>query len=596
MEWKRPPLHRHLSTIGIGPVFICPPPHSLPPHPVEESRISVDEGTSTLEHDIVDTWETIGDIKSSPEDFLVREIGWAPLLALSEDVNKYDISIGKYGRLPGWTRQIAGLEHQSHSETTSGETLLLEENKEGCSNNATVSTKKRRICVSNNEQELLKQEPAFAVDSKQHVSGKNETDNPMSKPYSTLYGDEKPLDGLQRILTICHSAYDANVPESKQPLQQDVATADILQKLADLQSLAIKLIASSQPTATKQSSMAAASDAEGNIVWIPTANITQKTADTEINDNENWKLLHRYIRLEYSLLRTEASSVGPEIVGESLDRSWICVSIDKTFFPIAPLLARPSEDLVALYTFRNIGPVDVANENERGKQKRGYFSQHNRRNKRNNMRIEHNQLDGTEESVTGTAGQVSLRLRHDLPREERRVIHQALTSSRRRDFDTSTKHDVSLNTDPNSPKTTAIVVQWSRNAVLGSQKKRGRSGQVTSSDISAIFCVLRKHQCEHQVAINSIAHALKCKIGDIGLAGIKDMQAVTYQFCTLRNVDLNKLHRAKESLGIRVQLSNFVQVKGSESLLDRGRLLGSEYIHSLIAFLSLLVNVLFILL
>ena len=55
------------------------------------------------------------------------------------------------------------------------------------------------------------------------------------------------------------------------------------------------------------------------------------------------------------------------------------------------------------------------------------------------------------------------------------------------------------------------------------------------------------------------------------------MQAITYQFCTIRNVDMSRVTRANKSLGKRIQLSNFVDVQGADALLDRGKLLGSKY-------------------
>jgi len=173
------------------------------------------------------------------------------------------------------------------------------------------------------------------------------------------------------------------------------------------------------------------------------------------------------------------------------------------------------------------------------------------------------------------------------------------STSRRREFETSTTPDVPLDyADKNSQTTTGIEVQWSYNAIQASQKKRKRAddegGKTTGGDttpkkkqlgdaasstksgITAIFCVLRKQQCEHQVAIQTLARALRCRSGDIGLAGIKDMQAVTYQFCTLRNVTMSKAqHVAHHSLGKRVQLSNFVETQNV--LLDRGSLLGNRF-------------------
>jgi len=79
------------------------------------------------------------------------------------------------------------------------------------------------------------------------------------------------------------------------------------------------------------------------------------------------------------------------------------------------------------------------------------------------------------------------------------------------------------------------------------------------------------------VALNQISRAVKCRNSDIGVAGIKDMQAITYQYCTLRNVSLSRVKQANNILGKRVQLSDFVEIKGTEALLVRGNLIGNRF-------------------
>ena len=53
------------------------------------------------------------------------------------------------------------------------------------------------------------------------------------------------------------------------------------------------------------------------------------------------------------------------------------------------------------------------------------------------------------------------------------------------------------------------------------------------------------------------------------------MQAITHQFCTLRNVSLVRAQRANISLGKQIHLSSFHEV--NEYLLDRGKLLGNRF-------------------
>ena len=602
MEWKRPPLHRHLSTIGIGPVFICPPPHNLPQQPTGESYDTKDEADtsnspSAQGTEIIDTWEIVGDIKVYPEDFLVREIGWAPDHSSDSDElsRRCDMPNGtsKYRRLPGWTRAIAGLDFHSQSEKVSDEDARINDTTDENVSKDCTSTRKTTVATASSPLSMvhIDTELSSTCDNSTITDSVNValdlakqslmTAKNCAKPdreATTLQNEqdgrdtveESPLNGLRRILTRCYTKTDDCESKNEHIVAPGAAANDIMQQIAHLQQSVIQALDSAESIR----------DYKHDIVWIPTVQITQKQhPGTTENDQDDWKRLHQYTRLSFPLLKTEASSVGPsrndnkEHISRDVDhaKSWIRVIVDETFFSIAPLLAIPSKDLIQLYMFRNKGPVAASGANRSTTRFCGG-------SRRNQGKPQHN-LNQKDESIDENgSGKVLLRLKPDLPRSERRVIHQALTSNRRRDFDTSTKNNVPLHENNDSVKTTAIVVQWSRNALQGLQKKRKRNdGTKQPSLVSAIFCVLRKEQCEHQVAINKLSHALKCRIGDIGLAGIKDMQAITYQFCTLRNVGFKKVLNANSLLHPRVRLSHFQQVNGQDALLDRGRLLGSEF-------------------
>ena len=79
------------------------------------------------------TWEIVGDIKSSPEDFIVREIGWAPSsISMGTDCNSKEITdttkkknVNEYRRKPGWHRCIAGLECNHHISEQSSDDLYV---------------------------------------------------------------------------------------------------------------------------------------------------------------------------------------------------------------------------------------------------------------------------------------------------------------------------------------------------------------------------------------------------------------------------------------------------------------------------------------
>jgi len=77
------------------------------------------------------------------------------------------------------------------------------------------------------------------------------------------------------------------------------------------------------------------------------------------------------------------------------------------------------------------------------------------------------------------------------------------------------------------------------------------------------------------VAIQNLVSALHCSTGDIGLAGIKDMRAVTFQFCTLRNVSPFRARGANGVLrGKGLQIGNFDWVDWH---LNQGDLKGNAF-------------------
>lgn len=259
----------------------------------------------------------------------------------------------------------------------------------------------------------------------------------------------------------------------------------------------------------------------------------------------------------------------------------MCAFIDYTFFQLVPYLSNPREDLPLLYKFRNDGPCESRKRSRSNNGRRSNSRKGGKRKAEGQRPADGEKKDSSkDDNHNSSQGFILLRLKPDLPRSERRVIHQILSSSRRRDFETSTEHSVPLDyDDKQSKRTTAILVQWSFNAIKSINRKRkrgdGGKGEMKPS-IDATFCVLRKHQCEHQVAAQQVARALRCRPGDVGLAGIKDMQAITYQFCTLRNVDSSRAQRVSNNImGNRIQLSNFVDVRGF--MLDRGKLLGNRF-------------------
>ncbi|KAL9183859.1 hypothetical protein ACHAXT_004715 [Thalassiosira profunda] len=619
MSRTLPPLHRHLSTIGISSVFVLPPPHSLPSPPVEDGgteescdvdgSASVSPPSTLLPTDdqngggrVVDTWEIVGDIKSRPEDFVVREIGWAPPTEGEGHGDEKGASTGEggrhstgtYKRRPGWARRIAGVDYGSESGTQCPRTEDGDGDDCKCGEDSGLSTgEKGGGSVEEGEKSPTTLKLSDEATSSMTLQSEEQTTvaTTFQKSESEKQQGSAELDPtaiLRRILGRCHSEKDQpaagdtgfNKTDQKGPDAKADAT---MNDLAHLQRLALEKLESVSQPATEP---VKGGDDDINTVRIPTRQLSSK---------EDRKQLHQCIRQAFPLLQTEtgtsnAKGASGDGRANGTNGQSVKVSIDTTFFPLAQYLYSPRKDILLLYAFRNKGPVHAPSNgrrNNRARPKQSKKWRKNRGDDRNEQAVQKgDQPDTEKESTRNSDSVLVLRLRPDVPRSERRAIHQTL-SGRRRDFDTSTRNDVPLNSDDGGAKqTSAIVVQWSFNAIRASGKKRkldDRRAGITPnkrqpegrSSISAIFCVLKKHQCEHQLAIKSLTEALRCRPGDIGLAGMKDLQAVTYQFCTLRNVDMQRAQRANHSLGKKVQLSDLVNV--NDFLLDRGSLLGNRF-------------------
>lgn len=668
-SWEPQPLHRHLSTVGIGPVFCKPPTHyQLPPssvmcdnHPAdgkkatekqqqEYASISASNKSSSCNNKVIKTWEIVGDIKTTPQDFVVREIGWCPppnysshAQDNSEKSNGDRSYMNKYTKRNGWRRGIAGL-------TESDDTSTHDDDDECREHVVSLATTE--------EKEPDAKAAACDAADEQQVDGKNCTSNDMkiAKKMKTTCSENiatktlpiassSPSPSPPHAAPSCPSTSTVDTTQSPPPdevLRQiliqgcdskemiphaapDYADS-IMKQLASLQNKAYEQL---KDTSTKTSGTADEKSSDEtkilhkeilgdgfgplddtNTVWISTSNLFKQ--DTT---KGSWKLLHQTLRQVYPLLKTENAShrtLSKEDATASNDdnhnqddennkknskNSWVCALIDDCFFSLIPYLVHPAEDLFQLYMFRSLGPVlsatneDCSRSNQTNNRKKNRWKKGKRDNQINNE-------DRSQKAKESNEGKVLLRLKPEIPRTERRNIHQIITgmNTRKSDFETSTRNDVSINGDENASgqTTSAIVVQWSRMALQNSQKKRKReesnssiagdnkhasnksnsTAKDSSSDIDALFCTLKKEHVEHQVALQSLMRALKCRPGDIGLAGIKDMKAITYQFCTLRNVDMKRAQRPIMG-DTKVSLSNFVLVKNF--LLDRGRLIGNQF-------------------
>ena len=283
---------------------------------------------------------------------------------------------------------------------------------------------------------------------------------------------------------------------------------------------------------------------------------------------------------------------------------WVRVEINDCFLPLVPYLLHSKSDLLRLYHFRNRGcviaaaesasnPTPTAGEGVDGGSvgvRRGGNNKHQSRRHRSH----HHHTNGgragplpanqtASSTVAAVEPHVALRLRSDLTKEQRREIH-TLISSRCRDFETSTVHG------EDGVSAATITVRWSKQAQRIANRKRKRigggggggdpnsKGMIERSYVEKSYstlCVMRKRQVEHLSAINHIVSVLRCRQSDVGLAGIKDMMGVTYQFCTLRNVNPRRARDANKRLRTKgMELGNFERVHFA---LNQGDLLGNTF-------------------
>lgn len=233
------------------------------------------------------------------------------------------------------------------------------------------------------------------------------------------------------------------------------------------------------------------------------------------------------------------------------------VEVDPTFFDLAPFLLFPERDLPSLYMLRNEGVKDEDLIPTTKYQKSG---------KKRKTRDERKTFD---RNASNSSRKVKLVLKPTVERSERKNVHHCVTKCCR-DLQTDTQSDFVYD-EINDSKTTCILVSWSRNAIHKARKrqKKGSSPTIYTS------CVIKKIQQEHLSMINNLTSCLKCQQTDIGLAGIKDMQAITYQYCTLRDINIDRARKANDRLErYNIELGSFRTINKS---LNIGDLKGNNF-------------------
>ena len=534
-------LRRHFSTIGIGDVFIHPPTHPFPKDYLDAEDQNTDYHSKSFS-DISSppggftSWEIVGTIKSIPEDFCVREI-----FPLKQNV------IPGISEFDQQSLRIAKLHDDEGSST-------IQQNLPG-RQDTKHSTKDGDI--GKNSIEMTQKEKGVPEAISSTNGGRSDNDPPRTSPSNHESNADIIQHFLHRIFTSRENEKDG----------VDIRIPEVLSSLEGLQNDASKRIGE----LSRLKDTNASGDAQicsPKDVWIPPI-VDSSTNDS--SDRSERGALHRALKIEYPLLKSEGAK--KQLDGMSSQNHWIRVTYDDTFEDLVPFLHDPSQDLIALYRFRNLGFQGVDGSNisniKKHPKAKADFKKHYR--------------DGRHSDGDDT--RVVLRLRPGMSKDDRRSVHH-LISQKCRHFETSTIPEVALDSGngekaPSSQgaTTAAVGVRWSKNA-LKSSKKRKRNNQDDNADCPMgdnayphILCVLKKRQKEHLVAINDLSAALRCRQSDIGLAGIKDMHAITYQYCTLRFTRPGRIFNAKRVLKEKgIELGTLLKV---DWLLNKGDLEGN---------------------
>jgi tRNA pseudouridine13 synthase len=441
-------LRRHLSTIGMGDVFLRPPPSHLLP----SAYLKGSQGGTFV------TPEILGTIKRTPEDFVVREIASK---ALCGNVIKDE-------------HRIADLR-----------TIV-------------VDTASRVDIV------------IPKVDEAPFVAHQDDLEEILP-----------PIEVVKRIL-------HQNCPLEAEGI------------LASIQSLSATVKDQIQKRMTNTEGL--------HRIMVPSITGESYCLGVFKRGGDRGSF-HRALKRSFPLLK---SQTAPKEETKPEEDPTIFVCADFNFFSLIPYFLKPEESLWDLHDFRSKGcPLPVEGD------KKTSF-------KRKRM---DNNLNGS----NGDQQKIILPFKPNLSKEERREIHNFF-SKNIRDFETATIHDYAIQDNVGADtKTSALVVKWSKHAKRVAEKKTKSSDQKETYTL----CVMRKRQREHLVAINYLSKALRVRPADIGLAGIKDMQAITYQFITIKNKSPNEISQANNILNQQgIELGSCQQVN---ECISTGSLDGNRF-------------------
>jgi TruD family tRNA pseudouridine synthase len=598
-------LQRHFSTIGIGNVFVQPPPHPLlHTYLRPQQQLPTTENQQQQELDAHKyplpfiSWEIVGTIKSIPEDFCVREI----------------LLQGKF--IPGLTDaaraslRIAGFDEKEPQNSVPQTTPPL------ASTNVNRHHHHQDQDESKEKLEIVSLSKDIDPRTTTLEQNENETGDRDQSPLS-VDNSQTPSQVIEECLL--HIFFSNGHGNHKNDAHSQKAKA--LESLQILYQSALQRIRDVDAPGDRNLVCNTTISGTYDVVWIPPIPTTSSSSIEPSNERQVRGALHRALKVEYPLLKSESAERNG---GNNIDDSgaehgkkdpWFLISIDETFYDLIPFLHNPVEDLTLLYLYRNRGILDAKQQQQ---QQLNHVTKPTTANQDKKFKPQKKKQQHHHWDETGV--RVVLRLRPDLPKDDRRAVHH-LISQKCRLLETNTisnyplihpvmkkldtafssldELSVSATETTTLPiTTTVVVVQWSKTAMKGTKKRKRNNVQQqgkqpyqegTSAEQSNphhhredpfphVLCVMKKYQKEHMTAIQYLAAALRCSASDIGVAGIKDMQAVTYQYCTLRQTRPSRVLQANRYLrdkGIDIGTNNTIfQV---DWVLNKGDLEGNHF-------------------
>lgn len=488
-------LQRHFSTIGMGDVFVNPPSclhyHPLPKDYHEKlilSSTSISSSSSDTNSFL--SWEFVGTIKATPQDFCVREIGGIPFSSTSIETSTTMTLSQRSARVAAIT-----CDYEPVNDTNENDT-----------HQSTV----------HDVPEIPTNESPESI----HTPPEKDTQNTVK---NDTVQDKDPLQVLKELLS-SHTVQGSDV---------------LIHDIDQLHETALDRLGSRQTHVEKS----------------PTVSFDIVSSSSSPLHFDRGAF-HRSFRAAYPLLKV---STEPTTTMTRDDIKFhVQIAIDTLFEDLIPALQNPRTDLLRLYAFI----------------KRGYVKA-SRLVKGRTVTLK----DTTIASQQALNGTVTLRLRPDLPKDERRSIHFSISSKTALTTSTISEYPLDSTGGSTTRTTAAIVVRWSDAAGRRHCKKRKLQEPMTrhhhqNQNPHCLF-VLKKTQVEHLMAIQALVTALKCRQAQIGLAGIKDMQAVTYQFCTIRQCSPERVMRAKSKLAAnRIEIGNLQKV---DWVLSKACLQGNRF-------------------